>query len=55
MLNALEYIRIYIDILLITSDRLFEDHNNRLDKVLNKLKHKGFMVNAKIPFSSEMS
>ena len=44
--NGLEYVRIYIDDLLIISNKSFEDHINKLDKVLSKLNQKGFKINA---------
>ena len=36
--NGLEYVRTYIDELSMIGNKLFEDHINKLDKVLNKLK-----------------
>ena len=36
----------HIDDLLIISNKSFEDHINKLDKVLSKLNQKGFKVNA---------
>ena len=38
LFNGLEYVRTYIDDLLIISLKSFEDHINKLDKVLSKLK-----------------
>ena len=35
--NGLEYDRTYIDDLLIMSNKSFEDHFNKLDKVLSQL------------------
>ena len=44
--NALEYIRAYIDDLLIISNSSFEDHLNNIKIVLKKLKAAGFKINA---------
>ena len=46
LFNGLEYIRPYIDDLLIIRNKYFEEHSNELDKVLSKLKTKDFKVNA---------
>ena len=46
---GLEYVRIYIDDLLIISKKSFEDHINKLDKILSKLIQKGFKVNTEKP------
>ena len=43
--NGLEYVRTYIDDLLIISNKSFEDHIIKLVKVLSKLNQKGFGVN----------
>ena len=43
--NGIEYVRTYIDDLLIGSNKSFDDHINKLDKVLSKLNQKGFKVN----------
>ena len=40
------YVRAYIDDLLIISNGTYEDHLNKLDTVLNKLKETGLKVNA---------
>ena len=50
LFNGLEYIRTYIDDLLIISYESFEDHINKLDNVLSKLNQKGFKVNAEKSF-----
>ena len=50
LFNVLEYIRTYIDDLLTISNKSFEDHINKLDKVLSKLNLKGFEVNAEKSF-----
>ena len=42
LVNCLECVATYIDDLLIISNKPFEDHNNKLDKVLSKLNQKGF-------------
>ena len=41
LFNGLEYVRTYIDDLLIISKKSFEDHINKLNKVLSKLNQKG--------------
>ena len=46
LFNGLEYVRIYIEDLLIISNKSFEDHFKNLDKELSKLNQKGFKVNA---------
>ena len=46
--NGLEYVRIYI------GNKSFEDHINKLDKVLNELKQNVLKMQ-KSPFSPEMS
>ena len=46
LFNSLKCVRTYIDDLLIISNKSFQDHINNLDKVINKLKQKGFKVNA---------
>ena len=43
--NDLEYIRAYIDDLLIISNSNFEDHLNKVKIVLKKLKASGFKIN----------
>ena len=55
LFNGLDYVRTYSDDLLIISDKSLEDHINKLDKVLSKLKSAGFKVNAENPFSPEMN
>ena len=50
MFNVLEYVRTYIDKLLIICDKSSADNINELGKVLNKLKQKGFEVNAEKSF-----
>ena len=47
---GLDYVRTYIDDLLLISNKSLEDHINKLDKVLNKLKSAGFKVNAEKSF-----
>ena len=46
LFNSLEYVRTYIDDLLIIRNKPFEHHINKLDKLLNKVKQKSFKVNA---------
>ena len=43
---GLEYVRAYIDDLLVISKGSFEDHLSKLDEVLNKLQSAGLKVNA---------
>ena len=50
LFNGLDYVRTYIDDLLIISNKSFEDHIKKLDKVLSKLNQKGFKVNAEKSF-----
>ena len=50
MLNDLEYVKTYIDDLLIISNKSFEHLINKLDIVLSKLNQKGFKVNAEKSF-----
>ena len=42
LLNGLVNVRTYINDLFIISNKLFEDHINKLDKALSKLNQKGF-------------
>ena len=46
LFNGLEYVRTYIDDLLIISNGNFEDHLNKVIIVLKKLKAAGFDINA---------
>ena len=46
LFHGLEYVRTYIDDLLMISNKSFEDHITKLDKVLSKLNQKGFNANA---------
>ena len=50
LLNGIEYVRTYIDDLLIISNKSFEDHINKSDKVLSKLNQKRFKENAEKSF-----
>ena len=50
LFNGLEYVRAYIDDLLIISNGNFEDHLNKVKIVLNKLKAAGFKINAEKSF-----
>ena len=49
-MSNLEYVRAYIDDLLIISNDSWEDHLNKLDEVLGCLKDAGLKVNAKKSF-----
>ena len=53
LFNGLEYVRTHIDDLLIMSNKSFEDHINKLDKVINKSKQKSFKLNAENPFGQK--
>ena len=55
LFNGLDYVRTYIDDLLIISNKSLEDHIKILHKVLSKLKSAGFKVNAEKSFSPEMN
>ena len=46
LLNGLEYLRAYIDDLLIISNSNFEDHQNNVKIFLLKVKPAGFKINA---------
>ena len=50
IINGLEYVKAYIDDLLIISNGNFEYHLNKVETVLNKLKAAGFRVNAEKSF-----
>ena len=50
--NGLDYVRTYIDDLLIKSNKSLEDQINKLDKVFLKSKSVGFKVNAEKLFSA---
>ena len=50
LFNGLEYVRTRIDDLLIINNTSFEDHINKLDKVVNLFKKTGFKVNAEKSF-----
>ena len=43
---GLEYVRAYVENLLVISKGSFEDHLEKLDQVLNKLKAAGLKINA---------
>ena len=50
LFNCLDYVRTYIDVLLVISNKSLEDHIKKLDKVLSKWKLSGFKVNAEKSF-----
>ena len=50
LLNGLEYVRAYIDDILIISNSNFEDHLNEVKIVLKKLQAAGFKINAEKSF-----
>ena len=47
LLEGLDYVRTYIDDLLVISSGTFEEHLNQLSKVLKRLEEAGLNVNAK--------
>ena len=55
LFNGLDNVRTYIDDLLLNSNKSFEDHIKKLDKVLNKLEAAGFKVNQENPISPKMN
>ena len=55
LFTGFEYVRTYIDDLLIISNGSFEDHLQKVDKVLSKLKSAGFKVNAEKSFFARSS
>ena len=55
LFHGLEYVRAYIDDLLIISNSDFEDHLNKVKIVLNKLKAAGFKINAEKSFFAKES
>ena len=42
LFDGFDFVRTYIDDVLIISNKSLEDHINKLDKVLSKLKSAGF-------------
>jgi Reverse transcriptase (RNA-dependent DNA polymerase) len=46
LMMDLEYVRAYIDDLLVTTKGSFEDHLQKLERVLNRLEDAGLKVNA---------
>ena len=50
---GLEYVRAYIDDLLVISKGSFEDHLEKLDQVLNKLKASRLQINASKSFFAQ--
>ena len=50
LFSDLEYVRAYIDDLLVTSVSTFEDHLQKLDEVFSRLSDAGLKVNAKKSF-----
>ena len=53
LFEEFEYVRAYIDDLLVISNDSYEDHLNKLDKVLQKLQNAGLKVNANKSFFSK--
>ena len=50
LFNSLDYVRTYIDDLLIISNKFLEDHIKKLDKFLSRLESADFKVNAEKSF-----
>ncbi|WP_250537472.1 reverse transcriptase domain-containing protein, partial [Caballeronia sp. AZ10_KS36] len=50
LMMDLEYVRAYIDDLLVTTKGSFEDHLQKLERVLNRLEDAGLKVNASKSF-----
>ena len=50
---GLEYVRTYIDDLLIISNKSFDDHLHKLEKVLKRLLKAGFKINAEKSFFAQ--
>ena len=50
LFNGLEYVRAYIDDVLVISNGNFDDHLNKVKIVLKKLKASGFKINAEKSF-----
>ena len=50
LFNGLDYVRTYIDDLMIISNKSLDDHIKKLNKVLYKFKSAGFKVNAEKTF-----
>ena len=45
LFNGLEYVRTYIDDLLMISNKSFEDHINKSGNIIRKFNQKGFKLN----------
>ena len=50
LFEGLDFVRTYIDDLLTLTKRTFEDHLEKLERVLFRVKESGLKVNAKKPF-----
>ena len=50
LLGDLEYVQVYIDDILITSNGSFDDHMEKLDEVLRRLANAGFRLNVRKSF-----
>ena len=50
LMDGLEFVRAYIDDILITTSKTFEDHLIKLEQVFKRLKQAGLKVNAKKSF-----
>ena len=50
LFNGLDYVKTYIDDLLLISSESLEDNIKKLDKVLSRLKSAGFKVNVERSF-----
>ena len=47
---GLDYVKMYIDDLLISNNKSLEDHIKKLEKVISRLKSAGFKMNAEKSF-----
>ncbi len=54
LMDALEYVRAYIDDLLCITRETLEDHLDKLEEVLKRLRNAGLKVNATKSFSVHM-
>ena len=55
LFSSLEYVRAYIDDILIVSNESFEDHLNKIHKVFKILLKAGFKINTETSFWLEMN
>ena len=53
LFDGLDYVRTYIDDIMMISNECLDDHIKKLHKILNKIKSAGFKVNAEKSFLLE--